>query len=312
VTDLVTYGETMALFTATEVGPLRHAPHMRLSIAGAESNVAIGFARLGGAVEWTGRVGDDELGRLITTTLRGEGVETNAIVESRAPTGLMIKERRSSQFARVVYYRSGSAGSHLNVGDIDEETLAAARVVHLTGITAALSKAARETVFACIEIARAAGTLVSWDFNYRSALWPAEEAAPVLRDAASRADIVFATEDEARILFDGSDPSALAADLERLGPREVLVKLGERGAVALVSGERHVVPAEQVVAIDPVGAGDAFTAGYLSALCKGQDVEQKLATASRAGAFAVTVAGDWEGLPTDRELDLLVGRDVSR
>jgi 2-dehydro-3-deoxygluconokinase len=306
MTDLVTYGETMALLSADEIGLLRHATWMRLGIGGAESNVAIGTVRLGATASWSGRVGDDELGRLVATTMRGQGVETTAIVDPIGPTGLMIKERRSSQLARVMYYRSDSAGSRLTVDDIDESAVAAAKVVHLTGITTAISRSAREAVFACMEIARAGGTLVSWDLNYRSALWSPADAAPVLRDAAAKSDIVFATDDEARLLVDGPDATALAAGLARLGAREVLVKRGADGAAALLAGTSYVVPAEQVVAVDHVGAGDAFTAGYLSATCNGLGAGERLRTATLAGAFAVTVAGDWEGLPSLDELETLV------
>ena len=305
MSDLVTFGETMALVSAADIGPLRHARQMHLGIAGAESNVAIGMVRLGSTASWTGRIGDDELGRLVAMTVRGQDVDTTAIVDPDAPTGLMLKERRTSQSARVTYYRAGSAGSRLGPDDVDEHSISAARVLHLSGITTALSASAREAAFAAIEIAHSSDTLVSWDLNYRSALWGPDEAARTLLEVTERADIVFATTEEARLLCDGTDADELAAGLAKLGPRDVMIKSGARGALALLSGLRYVVDPEIVQAIDHVGAGDAFTAGYLSSLCKGNDPETRLRTASRAGAYAVTVAGDWEGLPLRDEFAAL-------
>jgi len=144
---LVTLGETMALFTADRVGPLRHATTMRVGIAGAESNVAIGVRRLGHPAAWIGRVGSDELGQLVLGRLRAERVEVDAaVVDPEAPTGLMVKEHRTADLARVVYYRRGSAGSRLAPGDLDEARIRGARVLHLTGITPALSASARSDV----------------------------------------------------------------------------------------------------------------------------------------------------------------------
>lgn len=311
--DLVTVGETMARLSATDVGPLRHAHTMRVGVAGAESNVAIGFVRLGGTASWTGRLGDDELGELVALTLRGQGVATRAIIDPAAPTGLMLKERRTAASTRVLYYRANSAGARLSPEDLDEDAIGAAQVVHLTGITPALSTGAREAVWACVDIARAAGTAVSLDFNYRSALWPPDVAAPVLSDLASRSDIVFATADEAKLICSGSSPAGLARRIARLGAHEVLIKLGAQGAAALIDGEPYDARPEEVHELDPVGAGDAFSAGYLVERCRGSGVSTRLATASLAGAYAVTVDGDWEGLPSRSDLDRLRDQgDVTR
>jgi 2-dehydro-3-deoxygluconokinase len=308
---LVTLGETMVLLWPPEAGPLRHAPALRLGVAGAESNVAIGAVRLGVPATWLGRVGDDEFGRLVTMTLRGQGVLTTAVVDPDARTGLMVKERRTARATRVLYYRAGSAGSRLCPDDLDPAAIAGAAVLHVTGITPALSSSAREAVFAAVEEARAAGVSVSVDLNYRSALWSPAEAAPVLRDLVRSADVVMATEEEARLVVEGADPGALVAALAALGPGQVLVKQGSGGSLSGIDGELHRVPARSVDVVDPVGAGDAFGAGYLSALCRGLPARERLDLATAAGAFAVTVPGDWEGLPSLAELALLdVHEDV--
>jgi 2-dehydro-3-deoxygluconokinase len=300
---LLAVGETMALLATAEVGRLRHASSLTLGVAGAESNVAIGARRLGCPAAWVGRVGDDELGELVVSRIRAEGVEVGGVVrDPDAPTSLMLKERRTAAMVRVLYYRRNGPGSRLRPDDLDPEQVGAAGMLHVTGITPALSDSARATVDHAVELAQAAGVPVSFDLNYRSALWPPGEAAAVCRDLAARANIVFAGDDEAELLGLEGDPPELARGLAGLGAGHAVVKLGERGAVAFVDGAAHTVDPVPVQAVDPVGAGDAFVAGYLAETLAGRPVEDRLATAAACGAFAVTVPGDWEGLPSRDEL----------
>ncbi|GLY05666.1 sugar kinase [Actinoplanes sp. NBRC 101535] len=308
MTGVLTLGESMGIFVADGIGPVEHARGFTLGVAGAESNVAIGVARLGGPATWVGRLGRDAAGSLITTRLRSSGVRVIA-VEDDAFTGLMIRYRRSGEFIHADYHRAGSAGSRLSPADVPEAELAAAGILHVTGITPALGATARAAVFHAVEIARAAGVPVSLDVNYRSKLWSHAEAAPVLRDLVSRSDLVFAGPDEAAIVLGDDEP---LAGLARLGPAEVIVKDGARGCTALVDGTRHEVPALPVTSIDPVGAGDAFVAGYLADRLAGAAPEQRLRTAIAAGAFAVTVPGDCEGLPGRDDLAALSGGDILR
>jgi 2-dehydro-3-deoxygluconokinase len=160
-----------------------------------------------------------------------------------------------------------------------------------------------------VETARAAGVPVSVDVNYRAKLWSRFDAAPVLRDLVGHADIVFAGPDEAALFVDGDDPLRGLADL---GPTEVIVKDGGRGCVALLDGQRHEVPALPVTVVDPVGAGDAFVAGYLADRLAGAPPADRLRTAIAAGAFAVSVPGDCEGAPDRDELAALTGDDLRR
>ncbi|HEV2892374.1 MAG TPA: sugar kinase [Actinomycetota bacterium] len=306
---LLAVGETMVLLTAAEVGRLRHASSLTLGVAGAESNVAIGARRLGCPAAWVGRVGEDELGELVVSRIRAEGVDVGGVVrDPGAPTSLMLKERRTADMVRVMYYRRNGPGSRLAPGDLHPAQVAAAGVLHVTGITPALGDSARATVEHAIELAKAAGVPVSFDLNYRSALWPPDQAAAVCRDLAARADIVFAGDDEAELLGLRGDPADLAGGLAALAAGHAVVKLGERGAVAAVDGQVHTVEAVRVQAVDPVGAGDAFVAGYLAETLAGRPVPERLATAAACGAFAVTVPGDWEGLPTRDELTFLGAR----
>ncbi|KAB8193543.1 sugar kinase [Nonomuraea phyllanthi] len=312
--ELVTFGETMALFAARRTGPLRFARDFDLGLGGAESNVAIGVARLGHRVVWVGRVGADEFGDLIRATLAGEGVDARAIPDPDAPTGLMIKGRRTADLIDVRYYRKGSAGSRLCAADLDPELIRSARVLHVSAITPALSEEAREAVRHAVAVARGAGVLVSLDVNYRRALWTPEEAGAWLRDMAADVDVLFATEEEGRLIADVEGAEKLASALAELGPRHVLIKLGARGAMELSDGVLLRSEPYRVTEVDSVGAGDAFAAGWLADWLAGADPAERLSTACAAGAFAVTSQGDWESLPRRSDLGLLrhSGDGVSR
>jgi 2-dehydro-3-deoxygluconokinase len=295
---IVTVGEVLAVLDAESPGPLRHADSFRLTVAGAESNFAIGAARLGASVAYAGRIGDDEFGRLALSTLRGEGVDVSAVVvDGAAPTALMVKEHRLQGLVDVIYYRAGSAGSRLTPDDLPVSLIREADVLHVSGVTPALSASAREAVFAAVELA----PRVSVDVNYRARLWPPDEARPVLTDLVSRADVVFAGEDEAELLTGSPDPAPLA----RLGPSEAIVKRGAGGCVAQCDGHLLACDAWPVHVVDAVGAGDAFAAGYLADRMAGIDAAAALRTAVATGAFAVTRKGDWEGLPRREEFELL-------
>ncbi|MFP3462211.1 sugar kinase [Arthrobacter globiformis] len=310
---VLTFGETMALMRADQVGPLAHASTMSLGIGGSESNVAIGLRRLGVQAVWCGRVGADSLGQLVEREIRAEGVDVRIAVDPSAPTGLMIKERRTPEAQRVSYYRAGSAGSRIAPADVDESLIAGAGLLHVSGITPALSSQAEATLRHAIGVARAAGVPVSFDLNFRGNLWSAEGAGSVYRDIIPLADIVFAGEDEASIAVGPGEPEELARQIAGLGPSQAVIKLGADGALALVDGAFFRQAAVPVSVVDTVGAGDAFVAGYLAELMEGRGPEERLRTAAATGAFACLVPGDWEGFPRRHELALLEAKEpVSR
>lgn len=312
---LVTFGETMGLISTTRIGSLDLARDARIWIGGAEGNVAMGVARLGLPATWIGRLGDDALGRLVTRQLNVAGVRTVAITDP-SYTGLMIRHRRTGSSIQIDYHRNGSAGSRLRPEDIDERELAEAGVLHVTGITPALSESARAATFHAVGIAQAHGLTISLDVNYRSKLWTVERAAPVLRELATRADVLFAGPAEARLLSGDRDrdPASLARSLADLGPKLVIIKDGPGGCfVRDGAAELHrpAMPVDRVV--DPVGAGDAFVAGFLAEHLAGERLERCLDTAVSMGAFAVSVPGDCELLPTRAELLVFTAAtDVNR
>jgi 2-dehydro-3-deoxygluconokinase len=306
---LVTCGETMVCLAAPEAGPLRTAGTLRLSIAGAESNVAIGIARLGHPATWIGHVGEDELGDLVLRTLRGERVDVSAVRRDHAPTGLMLKERRVGTVTRVHYYRAGSAGSCLGPDDIDVALVAAAGLVHVTGITPALGAGPAEAVDTLVTAAHRHGVPVSVDVNHRGQLWPSPEAArTALATLAGRADYVFASEDELPVIT-GTDGEESVRDLVDGGAQAVVVSRGASGADVWTAAGMTRRAAMPVAAVDTVGAGDALCAGFLSGVLDGLDSEAALQRGLQTAAFAVATAGDWEGLPSRAELELLAGED---
>ncbi|MGX9347273.1 sugar kinase [Microbacterium sp. KNMS] len=300
---VVTLGETMALLRTRELGSLRHLSDLSCGIGGAESNVAIGLRRLGVDASWLGRVGDDAFGERVVREIRAEGVDVRAVVDGGAPTGLMVKERPSSTSTVVRYYRAGSAGSRLEPADLPAGWIEDAALLHVSGITALISDTARAALLSAIDRARDAGATVSFDVNYRSALAPAEAAGPILRSVAERADLVFGGEDELVLLAPEGDAENAATRLLSSGVGEVVVKRGADGATLLSPAGRVEAPGHAVDVVDTVGAGDAFVAGYLSALLAGMDAAARLARANVCGGLACTTPGDWEAGPTLREIE---------
>ncbi|MFE0650883.1 sugar kinase [Streptomyces sp. NPDC059534] len=310
---LFTLGEAMAMAAATGPGPFATGAPLRLGWAGAEATVAIGVSRLGHRAAWTGRVGEDAAGEMVLAGLRAEGVDVEgARREPAVPTGLMLRERRTADRLRVTYYRASLAGSRLAPEDLDEDRLAGARILHVTGITPALGPTARAAVERAVRVARAAGVTVSFDVNHRERLWSRAEAAEVLARLLPFTDIVFAGPEEAALFVPDGEPAEAARALTRLGPGQAVLKLGAQGALVVADGVTHVQRAVPVTAVDPVGAGDAFVSGYLAAVLDGSPVPERLRLAALCGAFAVSVPGDWEGLPRRAELDLLAAQDISR
>lgn len=310
---VLTFGETMALMSSEQVGPLAHASSLSLGIGGSESNVAIGLQRLGVQAIWCGRVGADSLGNLVEREIRAEGVDVRIAVDPSAPTGLMIKERRTPATQRVSYYRAGSAGSRITPDDIDEQLISGAGLLHVSGITPALSPQAEATLRYAVDTARAHNVTVSFDLNFRGNLWSAEGARSVYQDIIPRADIVFAGDDEAAIAVGAGEPEELARRIAALGPSQAVIKLGADGALALINGTLFRQEAVTVDTVDTVGAGDAFVAGYLAEFVTGRGPQDRLKTAAATGAFACLVPGDWEGFPRRHELSILQTREpVSR
>lgn len=320
-TEVVTLGECLASLVATTPGPLAEATSFERHVAGAEANVAVGLARLGHSVAFVGRVGADGFGTAILRRLRGEGVDVSHLaIDPDARTGVMFRERRTIGAAEVLYHRAGSAASRLGSDDIDRAfasgVVEGARWLHLTGITPALSDSARAATIRARDVARESGLTISLDVNLRRRLWPDEVAGPILRDLAAGVDVVLGSPDELAVIAGtdaGTDPAELAAAVATLGPTTVVARLGPDGALGFEAGATPVlVPAIPVPAVvDPVGAGDAFCAGFIAGRLDGTDLETALRMGNACGALAVAAVGDQAGLPDRAELGRLLAGGVA-
>ena len=295
--EVVTLGECMAVLYPPEPVAIDQAARLLLDIGGAESNLAIQLWRLGHSARFISRVGDDPLGRRIVRTLSEQGVDTTFVaVDAIAPTGVFFREWLPDGARRVYYYRAGSAASWLSPADLRPEAFEGTRIVHLTGITPALSAGCAATVARAIELAREAGAQVSFDPNYRTRLWDEATARVTLLPLIAQADILLMGHEDSVAVFGTDDAAAAMGQATALGVQVVVFKQAERGAIAL-SGARSVhVPAHPVErVIDPVGAGDAFDAGFLAGLLRGYELEQALELGARLGAAAVGALGDYAG-----------------
>jgi len=309
--DVITFGETMVLFNPDSSGPLRYVQNFNKSIAGAESNVAIALARLGHKVGWFTRLGNDEFGRYILAVIRGEGVDTSrVIIDKEKSTGILFKERFMHSNPNVYYYRKDSAASNLKTEDIDFEYIKRAKILHITGITPALSKNCRDTIFKAIAVAKENNIAVSFDPNIRLKLWKLEEAVPVLMDIAAQADIIFPGIDEGKLLLDEYEAEKIASKFLNLGCKVVAVKLGKEGCYVTSKDEAHYISGYLVERCeDTVGAGDGFAAGFLSGYINEFNLCQCGELANAVGAMATMVRGDMEGYPIYDQLMQFIGKN---
>ncbi|MEM5008716.1 sugar kinase [Priestia megaterium] len=309
--DVVTIGETMVLFTPESTGLMRYAHQFNRNFGGAESNVAIGLSRMGHRAGWISRVGDDEFGRAMVSFIQGEGVDVSqVIIDSDAPTGIYFKEFRRTNDVRVYYYRKLSAASRLRNGDINKDYLAKTKYLHITGITPALSNSCYEAIFYAINLAKSQGVKVVFDPNLRKKLWSEEKARETLLAIASEADIILPGIEEGEFMFGEKDTDAIGKRFLDLGAKLVVLKVGEKGSVAYTTKEKISVPGFVVgQVVDPVGAGDAFAAGFLSGQLDGLSLKESLRRGNALGAMATMANGDVEGLPDREEIKRFIEAD---
>jgi 2-dehydro-3-deoxygluconokinase len=299
--EVVCLGESMAMIAPAEPAPLRIAEAFTIRAAGAESNVAMYLCALGHHVAWAGRVGDDPLGQRLLDEIGRAGVDLS-LVESdpRAPTGVYFKDPGPAG-TRVYYYRSGSAAARMTAEVIGRIAALRPKILHLSGIVPALSDSCAEVTRALVQDRLLGDTVVSFDVNFRPALWGREDARYVLQTLAQAADIVFVGLDEAAALWDTRG----AADVRRLLDRPVslLVKDGARDAVEYGAHGITAVPALKVTAVEPVGAGDAFAAGWLSGYMRNLTAIQRLRLGHLLAASAMQSTADFDSVPSPAVLE---------
>lgn len=305
--DVVTYGEAMMLLVADRPGPLEDAESFVKRTAGAETNVAIGLARLGLQVGWASRLGTDSLGRYLLKAMQGEGIDCSHVVCDPAQrTAFQFKGRvAGGGDPQVEYHRKGSAASQFAPGDIDAPWLTSARHLHATGVFPAISDTCHATAQRTMALMREAGRTISFDPNLRPTLWPSpERMRQAINDLAALADWVLPGLEEGLFLTGQSTPQGIARFYRHRGAKLVVVKLGPDGAYFEGDAGSGTVPGFPVAqVVDTVGAGDGFAVGVISALLAGCTPEQAARRGAWIGARAVQVLGDTEGLPTRAQLE---------
>lgn len=315
--DVAGLGECMLRFSVPAGYRLDAARALDLEIGGAEANVCVTLARIGRRTAWVGRLPDHALAGNVLRVLRADGVDVSAV--KRMPNERLgtyfIEYATAPRAIQIVYDRAGSAAAKLSVADIDWDYLLSARLIHLTGITAALSDSCHAVLTAVIERARAAGVAISFDVNYRARLWDAATAGERLRPLIAAADILFCKSADASLLFGCTGgPQASMRALQKLTRAQALFcTFGEQGA-ALLQGEDFVQqPALLVQIVDRIGSGDAFAAGVLDGWLEG-DLRLGLQRGVALAAIALSQFGD--GVLTSRaELESVMARqsaDVAR
>ncbi|MFD0309821.1 sugar kinase [Streptomyces sp. NPDC127119] len=332
--EVVTLGESMVTFLPSRPGRLADVPTFERAIGGAESNVACVLAAAGHTTRWVSRVGADGFGDHLLETIASYGVDTSAVQrDPTRPTGIYFRTAgdRATDAHEVAYYRTGSAASAMSPTTVDLRTLQATDILHLSGITAALSTT-------CLSLLKSLTTpcpsgaiprpLISFDVNYREGLWPdATTAGDTLLTLARGADLVFVGEDEAEEAWGiTGGPTAIREALPE--PRTLVIKNGSKGATVFeskVSTHTHThtppphptregdtvteAPALHVDVVAPVGAGDAFAAGFLSATLRGLPPKHRLRHGHLMAAAALTTPGDLAAPPSRAHADRLAALD---
>ncbi|MCX5106267.1 sugar kinase [Streptomyces sp. NBC_00439] len=321
--EVVCLGESMVTFLPSQPGRLADVPSFGRGIGGAESNVACALAAAGHRAAWVSRVGADGFGDHLVEAIAGYGVDTSGVRRDPSrPTGIYFRTAtdRATDVHEVAYYRAGSAASAMSPDNIPYATLPATRVLHLSGITAALS-ADCLALLHDLTAPRPGRPLISFDVNHRPGLWRDADASPeVLLDLARRSDLVFVGEDEAEEAWGVTGAAAIRAALPE--PATLVVKRGAEGATVFSgtgdtqgtadipdAADITTVPALRVDVVAPVGAGDAFAAGFLSATLRDLPVRDRVRHGHLMAAAVLTVPGDLTAPPARAHADSLAALD---
>ncbi len=258
--QVLALGEALLEFNAAGEGDLESVPAFHPGFGGDTSNMVIAARRSGASAGYLTRIGDDAFGRGLLALWRREGVDvTHVIREPEGATGIYFVTRHGEGRHTFTYRRAGSPASRLAPGDVPDDAVAAARLLHVSGITQGIGASACDAAFHAVRVARSAGTLVSYDPNYRPALWPAERARAVMLRTVELADVVLPNLDEGRLLTGEQEPERVLAAFARRGPSVVALKMGADGVLLGERGRVTHLPAHPVVPVDATGAGTPST-----------------------------------------------------
>lgn len=303
--DLVTIGETCAVFVARDVGRMRYCKDFTIRPGGAEATVAVGVKRLGISAGWVSALGDDELGQFVRAFIAAEEVDVSQVVlMADRPTGIFIRERLPQGNARHYYYRSGSAFSALSKDMIDAEYIASAKYLHVTGISPALSAQCEEMIWYAVGVAKAAGVTVCFDPNVRLNLWSRDRAVKVLDRFFRAADIVLAGLEDMEMLFGDSTMQQACTRLTDMGCQRFVLKNAHQNVLAYELGQATDFPVAGIAdPVDVMGAGDAFAAGFIAGMADGRSFADAVRYAITVAGISVQMPGNIESLPTRAEVE---------
>jgi 2-dehydro-3-deoxygluconokinase len=321
----VTFGETMVQYNARYVGPHREGGEYLDDCAGAESNVAVDLSKLGipnVETTWVSRLGDDEAGSLILRKLAGK-TRVFAPKQAGEHTGLSYLNHHLDGEHVKTYRRKGSAASRLTFEEV-KPYLDGCDLLHVTGITPALSETCRDTIFEALRYAASAGILVSFDLNYRGQLWNPHDAKPVFEEMLRLSPIFKLGYDEAETVWGkGWSAEEYARCFQGLNGCLVVVTLGPDGALAFDGSTVISHDGYEVQVVDPVGAGDAFVAGLLGGIFRNLQrrefldldassrlpvLQDALRIANVCGALTCTRRGDTAAMPTMEQVEEFLTR----
>jgi 2-dehydro-3-deoxygluconokinase len=311
--DAVTFGEAMAMFIANQPGALHEIEQFTRELAGAETNFAIGLARLGFKSGYASKVGNDAFGRFIIERLKSENVDTTHIfTDEQYPTGFQIKSKVTTGDPEVEYFRKGSAASHLNINDFHDDYFQNANLLHMTGIPLALSEETRAFAKHVQSFMKKNGHPISFDTNLRPTLWKSQaEMIEQINEVAFGSDYVLPGISEGEILTGYKEPRDIASFYLDKGVKLVVIKLGAEGAFYKSTDEEGTVPGIKVEkVVDTVGAGDGFAVGVISGIIEGLPIREAVLRGNAIGALAVQSPGDNDGYPTKSQLQEFIFEGV--
>lgn len=314
---VVTFGEAMLRLSPRGHERLEQARALELWPAGAELNVAIGLARLGTPAAWVSRLPANALGRLVLAHARGHGVDVSRLLwgdDDRL--GLYFVEVADApRPATALYDRAGSAFALLDPGELDwPALLAGARALHVSGITPALSEACARATAEAFAAARAAGCHTSYDVNLRRRLTSPEQARARLEELAPSLDAVFCSQGDAGALFGDLESDPARALRDRLGVGLVVLSGWETGETRFrtaVGETSETLRRPAFPAVDPIGSGDAFCAGFLHGLLGGAGLRRALELGDAVAALKLSIPGD-APLVVPEEVEALLAGDPAR
>ncbi|MEV5009230.1 sugar kinase [Streptomyces sp. NPDC055692] len=306
--DILAVGEPLLEFNARIDGarPVQGDDAFTVGYGGDTSNFAVAAARSGALTGYVTRIGDDDFGAAFLRLWEREGIGTDHVVrEAGGQTGIYFISRTQSE-SRFTYYRAHSCASRLAPRDIPADAVSRARLVHLTGITQAISPSACDAGFHAMELARRAGTLVSYDPNLRPALWPAERARAVIMRGVELCDIALPNLEEGRALTGEDEPHAVLDAFVRRGPTTVVLKMGARGALLAHQGTVTRIDPHPVRQVDPTGAGDTFDGAFAARLLDGTPAPEAARYAAAAAALTTTGPGAVTPIPHRRTVEAVL------